>query len=211
MAKKDTVLFPESGVLTREGDPAFAVPILRVAGPPEGGEGALTVTTADNKKLEYNSNQISQDATTGRLEFVSDGTRYRVRELREDDGQWLSKLKISLPQEALTGLFKQGDNMAGPTGRETLTAYALDDSVYIVGLVYTNGVARWSRVDGDWNQFASDDDLFDGCFAMEIDLGQAQKFIDLFDTHYVTVTDTEKYEVDPTDATPEPSQSNIEE
>ena len=204
----DVLLFPRYGVITKAGDPAFADAVLRVTGTQPGSSGIVNVALPDKTNVEYNCDQITQDTITGRLEFASDGETYRIRELREDDGEWLSSLKVSLPIFALTGLINQGATMATNTGLETFTAYALDDSVYVVGLIYSNGIGRWSRVDGDWNLLSSTDDIFSTSVAMDLDPKKADEYIDLFDKNYVTITDTEAYEL-PEPVVPEDEAPNV--
>ena len=86
---------------------------------------------------------------------------------------------------------------------ETLDAYATADSPYLVGLVYTNAVGRWSRVDGDWVLLASDDDTFNDMDVFEIDPDRGQEFIDQYDSNFVSVTDAEQYESAESEGSPD--------
>ena len=114
-----------------------------------------------------------------------------IRDLREEDGVWMSRYKISLPIEALEQLTRQ----TGGTVNETLTAYALDDSAYLVGLSYTNDMGQWARINGDWVLLSPEDDTFSDTIVLEINMDMSSEFLDLYDNNFVTVTDAEKYEV----------------
>lgn len=192
---------PGVGVLTSSG----GTPILTTGVVMETSRAAVTATLVDGTEENYPTSEVSVDPQTARMEFVSNDTTYRIRELRETDGSWLSVYKTDLPAEALRAFAKTGEDM---DIQETLDAFALEDSVYVVGLVYTNGMGRWSRVDGDWILLASDDATYEGLEAISIDADRAQSFITLFDKNFVTVTDAEKYEsagsqdIDLAEATP---------
>jgi hypothetical protein len=150
----------------------------------------LTITDTNGEATEFPTSNITVDDRTARIEFVSGDTTYRIRELRETDGSWLSIMRVDLPTEALRA-FSSGGNM---NPDETVDAYALEDSAYIVGLVYSNAVGRWSRVDGDWILLAPGDKTYDGMSVFTIDPDRAQAYISLFDKNHVTITDTEQYE-----------------
>jgi hypothetical protein len=83
---------------------------------------------------------------------------------------------------------------------ERLTAYATDSSVYVIGLVYENALGRWVRIDGDWSLMAEDDKSFFDAIVIDIDPDRGDEYIEMFDKNYVTVTDTENYEI-PTEET----------
>ena len=155
---------------------------------------------------------VTTDEKTGTIKFESSGTQYTIRELREEDGMWLSDLRIPLSVEILDTLIDQlrSNNpmnyMSGDSGpeQESLEARAANDSTYIVGLLYNNESGTWSRIDGDWVLLSPEDEAYEDTAVIEIDPDKAQDFIKLYDQNYVTVTDAEDYEfVDETQATEE--------
>jgi hypothetical protein len=152
---------------------------------------SLDVTTKHGDVVTYAPADITVEDRTARIEFVSGDTIYRIREPREADGSWLSVMKTDLPVEALRAFANQGENM---NPEETLDAFALPDSAYIVGLVYSNATGQWSRVDGDWILLSPGDTTFEGMEVITIDPERAQAYIGLYDKHFVTVTNTEQYE-----------------
>lgn len=189
MSSKLYPVFPGLGVVTEKGNPDSARLILAAGAAVD--QSSLEIVNDTGKTEKHETDSITVDPSTARLEFESDGKTFRVREPRENDGAWLSKYKISLPLDAIRAFAIRGVSM---NPEETLDAYATDDSPYIVGLVYTNGVGRWTRVDGDWVLLASDDDTFDDMNVFEIDPERADEFLTLYDDNYVSVTDAEQYE-----------------
>ncbi len=182
-------VYPFMGVLTQDEVPNTARLILAATASP--GKDQIQILNDTGKTEEHDSTDITVDPETARMSFVSDGNKYRIREPRESDGSWLSKYKTSLPVEAIRAFTLRGDSM---NPDETLDAFATDDSPYLVGLVYTNGVGRWSRIDEDWVLLAPTDDTFAEMNVFEIDPERAQEFIDLYDSSYVSITDAEQYE-----------------
>lgn len=160
----------------------------------------LTVVLADNTERVFTPTSVSEERKTGRIIFSVDNVNYRIRELSEDDGYWMSKYKTFLPVAALRSIIKAKskeqnvDNTINENMAESLTAYATDESVYIVGLVYAGETGRWSRIGGDWMMMAEGSNPFMDLISIEIDQNRADEFIKLYDENYVTVTDAETYE-----------------
>lgn len=146
---------------------------------------------------------VSVDDKNGTIRFnTSDGSSYLVRDLRESDGQWLSRFRTSIPVDAIKGridLLEESAKMAAVANfvnvpEETLIAYAPEDSAYVVGLVYSNGLGSWIRIGGDWVLLGATDTTFQNMYALNIDSEKADEYISLFDSNYITVSDTEGYE-----------------
>lgn len=215
MADKNLQVFPlfdQAGVLTRDDDPAFHQAVSGVYSTPDN----LVVGMPGVSPVNFPSTNITVNGTTGRLGFISSDTPYRVRELREDDGEWLSRYKTLLPLEALEALVgpmetgedvDNEDNSGAPS--ESLDAYSLDDSVYIVGLVYTNTAGRWTRIDGDWVLMSPTDDTFDDMVVTTIEPSKADQFIQLYDNNFVTVQDAEQYEDSSSDDAPSEGETDL--
>lgn len=204
MANKKTIpvypAFPGHGVLTRDDDTQFAEVVSRADTTPDG----VIVQLPGKAPVNYATDEVTADQKTGRLAFTSTGTPFRIRELREDDGEWLSRYKTLLPLPALDALVEPGttgDNVATPditltVADESLDAFASDDSVYVVGIVYTNSAGRYTRVDGDWVLLAGDDDTFedDDLSVITLDPAKANQFLAMYDQNYVTVADAQRFE-----------------
>jgi hypothetical protein len=186
------VIYPQPGVITKKSDPTFGQAISYahltdndiLVGVLRGGETAM-----------YPIQDFTRGESPDRLEFDSGDEHYLIRELREEDGVWVSRYKTALPIEALEDLIS-GDTMTDlPLGStEKITAYALDDSSFVVGLTYANADGTYTRADGEWVQSPDDDTTFDGMISMEIDPDKADDYVDLYDRNFVSVVDTETYE-----------------
>lgn len=190
------IIFPGMGALTVSDGSKVATPIQSAF--TEGDK--LTVVLADNTERVFTPTSVSEERKTGRIIFSVDNVNYRIRELSEDDGYWMSKYKTFLPVTALRSIIKAKskeqnvENTINAEMAETMTAYATDDSVYIVGLVYANENGRWSRIGGDWMMMAEGSNPFMDLISIEIDQNRADEFIKIYDENYVTVTDAETYE-----------------
>lgn len=83
-----------------------------------------------------------------------------------------------------------------PTESETLAAYSLDDSAYVLGVLYSDDMGRWMRVDGDWVLLSRTDNTYNDMIVTPIAPDKAADFLDLYDNNYVSVQDLDQYEVD---------------
>jgi len=204
MVKANTYpLFTGLGVLTSEGaQPVVTLKVTLV------GKTSVTVSAVTGPDESFKAHDITVDQKTARLEFKSADTTYRVRLFREPDGLWLSSFKTDLPVEALRSLAKEGDKINHP---ESLVAYALGDSAYIVGLVYANDSGRYVRTDGDWVGLSPTDETHQDMEAIFIDPEKAQAFIEQYDKNFVTVSDAEQYESAEPDTEDSESDNNSDE
>lgn len=156
----------------------------------------LHMLGGEQRFLPVEDKALTRNENTGTIEFRSMNVDYTIRELREEDGYWISSLQMPLPvsvMEDMLGSLNKGilmDDMQD----EKLLAYAFDDSLYVVGLVYSNGMGRWVRSEGDWVLMGADDDTFKDAVVMEIDPDKADEYVDLYDANYVPVSDTEDFE-----------------
>lgn len=188
----DQPLFSQPGVLTAsEGTP----PAVGIRWAILSGDNGKTVKVklTNGKTEQFDASRLTQQPRTDRIVFVSNGVTYKIRELREEDGLWLSRLRTPVPVDALETIILQGDdNMQ----QESITAYALDDSPYVVGVVYEGPTGSFVRTDGEWAQLSSQDTTFSGAnvFAFEINPDKVDEFIELYDQNWVSITDAEKYE-----------------
>lgn len=192
--------FPGNGVLTRTDQPGYAQAVTNADSTSDG----IILGLPGYSPVTFPTTDLTQDQSTGRLNFTSANTPYGIRELREDDGQWLSKYKTLLPLPALGALVGpgfSGDQVADPdddldTPDESLDAFAMDDSAYIVGVLYTNNAGQYARQDGDWVLLSPDDDTFSDpdLSVIQIDPTKADQFLSMYDQNYISVADAEQYE-----------------
>lgn len=185
----DRLIFPTAGVVVSPDSEDSLLAIRWAMATPEGN---LKVKTRNGKIRVISADSLTQVGSNDRIVFESDGNRNFIREIRESDGMWLSKYKVSLPVEVVEHMVSQGENAV----KETLLAYSLDDSPYVIGVVYRTSTGDWLRQNQDWVLLSNNDDTFskENIFAAEIDPDRAAEFIELYDRNYVTVSDAEQYE-----------------
>ena len=182
-----TLIYARFGALTSKGQPPVAI--------------SAVYASEDLKKLVFEGNTDSDKVwavnklnifpLSGTIYFRSKGAEYVVRELRDNDGLWLSKYGVSLPEEALGELIQIGGHVGSG---EQFTAVATEESPYVVGLLYHNSGGTYSRQDGFWVQLAENDTTFDSMIPIGIDPEKANAFLKLYDKNYVSVSDAEAYE-----------------
>lgn len=198
------MIFPRPGVLLDpQGQPRVSA--VRWATLVDGDK-ALKVKNQDGSIEEFPISHLSQSPRTDTIKFESDGNSYTIRPIRESDGIWLSTLRTPIPVQTLNKLITEGNKAVA----ESLTAYSLDDSPYVVGLVYETPEGRFSRVEGDWEPLAASDETFLGSnvFGLDIDPSKADDFIKLFDKNHVSVADLSKYESADSEPEEAPEQSD---
>jgi len=181
------VIYARYGVLTTKGQTPVAI--------------SGVYATDDKKKLVFEGNTDSEKVwsvnklnifpLSGTIYFRSRGTEYVVREVRDNDGLWLSKYGVSLPEDALGALIQIGGQMGSG---EQFTAVSTDDSPYVVGLLYKNGSGTYARQDGLWVKLAENDTTYDSMVPIGIEPSKANAFLKLYDKNYVSVSDAENYE-----------------
>lgn len=151
----------------------------------------VSVKDSEGKSHKFIVTELTHNQATDTIEFVSDQTKYRIRPLREEDGIWLSKYATPLPVTVLENSVRKKEELV-----ESLIAYTLDDSAYVVALaLYADGI-MYSRVDGEWLPVPSTSTYMSGdnMLGIEISPEKADDFIDLFDKNWVSVADLNEYE-----------------
>lgn len=181
------VVYGNYGVLTSQGQPPRAISEARVSGSPK----VLTFDGNLDTSERWPVTKLNIFQRSGTMYFRSNGVEYTVRELRDNDGLWLSKYGVLLPEEALTALIQIGGYV---DSNEQFMAVATEDSPYIVATLYSNGSGTYSRQDGQWIKLAENDTTFDSMIPMAVDSSKAHEFLDLYDNNFVSVSDAQKYE-----------------
>ena len=203
MTANERMVFTRPGVLIDKGGTP-EVSALRWASVTDDQRG-LKVKWKDGAIEEFPLTSLSQNPYTDTIIFESNGKRYAIRPIRETDGLWLSSLRTSAPVETLENIVK-GNKVAD----ESLTAFMLDDSPYVIGLVYSAPEGQFSRAEGDWVPMAASNESFvaDNIYGVEIDPLKADDFVKLFDKNYVSVSDLSQYESANSESVETPEQSD---
>lgn len=192
-------VWPNKGVLSRRGeDPdvmAFEYIYYKEA---NGGQlfvirdiGLVEILTVPLPDLAKNDSNNS-------ISFDSQGSNYIIRNLREEDGLWMSKYKTALPIEALEALIDiakentlKANNSNFRPNQELMVAGGFPDSAIVYTLLYSNGHGDWWRVGHDWIEGAENDELPEIGIPIAPDL--ADRFVERFDSERLTIEDSEHY------------------
>jgi hypothetical protein len=199
---KNTVVFGKYGVLVKFGEEGFAR-YINEAYLDSSNLDYLTVTGDFPQAQAYpvDAEDLSIDKNTGTIKFKAFDADYMIRELREEDGYWLSKYKTPLPVQALEQIIRREgvvnymaymDNPVIPEEEKTY-ALAYPDSDFIIALVYDNEIGRYSRIDNDWVLVSPVETAYNDTVAVEIDPDKAEAFVELYDEKQVTIEDAEKH------------------
>lgn len=151
----------------------------------------VTVVHQNGEAEVLDTEGITNVVSTDTIEFESGGIKHIIRHLREPDGVWLSDYKTDVPVDALESIIIGGDS----TVDENMTAYVMDDSPYVIGLVYSVDGRRYVRL-GEWVLLSPDDNSFgaDNILSVDINPEMAKAFVKLYDKNYVSVADLSEYE-----------------
>lgn len=200
----NTVVFGKYGVLIKSGEDEFAKYVTK-AYLDESNFDYLTVEGDFPQAQAYpvDAEDLSIDKNTGIIKFEAFGANYMIRELREEDGYWLSQYKTPLPVEALEQIIRREgvvnymaymDNPVIPE-EEKIYALAYPDSDFIIAIVYDNQIGRYSRIDSDWVLVNPVDPTYNDTIAIEIDSDKADELIELYDEKELTIEEAEKFKV----------------
>lgn len=150
--------------------------------------------------------ELTKDKDTGIITFSSsDGDFYYIRRLRQEDGYWLSDLKMPLPVAALLqkiNFLRQADEMKlfpsendSEFQKESLFAFTFPGRKFIVGLFYRDPINNWLRVDGAWLKMGDMDEFMylSDAQMVEINPDRAEEFVDLFDDVYLDINMIDEY------------------
>jgi hypothetical protein len=200
-----TVVFGKYGVLVKSGEDSFARYVTKAYLDGDNLD-KLTVEGDFPQGQVYpvDAEELSIDKNTGIIKFEAFGANYTIRELREEDGYWLSQYKTALPVEALEQIIRREgvvnymaylNNPVMPQ-EEKLYALAYPDSDYVIAIVYDNELGRYSRIDADWALVSPLETAYDDTVVVEIDSEVADALIEKFDEENLTLDDLEEYKVD---------------
>jgi frataxin-like iron-binding protein CyaY len=145
------------------------------------------------------TSDIEGDPQTGLITFTHEGNQYRVRDLREEDGYWLSAFKIALTEKILEGIlvgtlplkiglsFGRTEEQLHPA-ESLYIAYDPTDN-YVIALVYTLGAREWVRTDGDWKLRGPVDETVRKLRKIFINPDHAKDLVSRMDADPIQVTD----------------------
>jgi hypothetical protein len=167
------------------------------------GDGIVTIDywMGNDPSFEVVSD-ITTDKNTGIIKFSTLSSDYTVRELREEDGIWLSFYRIPLPVSVLKQNLKrimEKNPMAEDADipAESLYACVFAGDDVVIGVLYDNGQGNYARVGGDWVLMNDTDPAFDDIIAVPINPEMSDQFLEVYDTKVLTLARLKPFEITP--------------
>lgn len=150
----------------------------------------------DSTSYPVDIEDVSVDPITEEITFsIYDGD-YQIRNLKPEDGKWISRLKIDLPTKALEYMTSTKEEDQVVSNEENLLVYSKEANTGpIFAVQYINGFGSFVRVNGRWMMLAPDDESFDDMFTREIDPEKASEFLAEYDKGDMTVNQADSYAV----------------
>jgi hypothetical protein len=196
------ILWPSKGVLSRLGEDSGTTAFEYAYFDSEN-FGYLTFASSNAIPLifEVEEQDLKKKESNNTISFQSSEYNYLIRNLREEDGIWMSNYRIPLPVEVLEKIIDQASESMYMAYRndynpkeELLVALALPDSDFIYGLMYSSESGDWIRVNSDWLLMSPVDNTFEDSVALPISPDRAEEYIEKYDSEKLTISDTEPYE-----------------
>lgn len=135
----------------------------------------------------------------GDITFSSYGKIYTVRAFQDTDGRWASRLRTTVPAEALEEMYMADVKLAftpnAPAPEDNLYAAVDTKSQEVKYLVYSSEAGMYTRSNRGWFKLPADDESIDGLEVHEV----TPKFIKIYDMaegndETLTTEDTAQYE-----------------
>jgi hypothetical protein len=196
------ILWPSKGVLSRLGEDSGTTAFEYAYFDSEN-FGYLTFASSNAIPLifEVEEQDLKKKESNNTISFQSSEYNYLIRNLREEDGIWMSNYRIPLPVEVLEKIIDQASESMYMAYRndynpkeELLVALALPDSDFIYGLMYSSESGDWIRINSDWLLMSPVDNTFEDSVALPISPDRAEEYIEKYDSEKLTISDTEPYE-----------------
>jgi hypothetical protein len=163
-------------------------------------EDTLAVIYIDGSMESFPLNSGKIDPyKNGFVKFTSNSVNYQIRMFNEQDGRWISKYKISIPESiakqiAIQANKELANNMPYLQDNvEELVAFCPSDGDYIIGLLYVTKYGPFMRESGTWLGVSPHDTTFDGMSAFSSSVEGAEDLVDLFDSGPLPLEEAKKY------------------
>ena len=154
------------------------------------------LTEDDQKAVEYvDGSQESFPPKQGSIEqytygivlfTTEDDEQYVIRQITEEDGSWISTLKMSLPVIALQYLLTKPEGTADmpylADELEKLIALKSPDNDSIVSIMYLNRYGAFVRVNESWVSIAPSDTSLEGTNPYNVNAETAEEFVEMYDS-----------------------------
>jgi hypothetical protein len=191
-------VFPTSGVLMAEGSEKFDVTVIGGYFDSADATKGLYIVKPDSEILYFDIDMAEvKPQGDGRLvRFDYEDSNYLIRPFYEEDGQWISKYKISIPKivlekkvsaDSVPALRKYaGLDFGGDPSPffEMLTAFTTFGDVdrRVVSLDYVTSFGTFSRVGAEWKNSNLSADYYEGFEGNEIAPDKAVALLEKYDS-----------------------------
>lgn len=159
----------------------------------------ITVEYIDGSQESFPPKQGSiEQYTYGVVLFdTEDGEEYVIRQITEEDGMWISSLKIPLPVIALQYLLTKPEETADmpylADELEKMIALKSPDNDSIVSIMYLNRYGAFVRVNESWVSIAPSDTSLEGTNPYNVNAETAEEFVDMYDSNDIQYDEVKDY------------------
>ncbi len=195
--ESDTVgsIFKNVGALVADGAETFNNTILGAYYDRDEKTKGLYVVLPDSeiKYFDIDSAEIFPQNGGNIIRFDLNNVSYMLRNFLDEDGVWISDLKVELPVEALqTRVMYEStpalDKYLGTELGEQLPffesvfAYVADESETVALLIYMSTAGAYSRENAEWKPIDLNEDFLNDLGAIQIDNDKVAEIVSKFDS-----------------------------
>jgi hypothetical protein len=201
--KTDEGFLAGPGVMTVKGEdgqvmlqPVYGVHVEMVDEKPHAG---VSMIDAIRYYPLVRPEDVRVSESRGDITFSSYGKIYTVRAFQDTDGRWASRLRTTVPAEALEEMYMADVKLAftpnAPAPEDNLYAAVDTESQEVKYLIYSSEAGMYTRSNSGWFKLPADDESIDGLEVHEV----TPKFIKIYDMaegndETLTTEDTAQYE-----------------
>lgn len=165
----------------------------------------VILPNSEIKYFEIDSAEIFPQNGGNIIRFDLNNVSYMLRNIIDEDGAWISDLKVELPVEALQSrvMYESTPALDKYLGTElgeqipffeSVFAYVADESKSIALLLYLSTAGAYSRENFEWKPIDLDESFLDNLLAIQIDDDKVAPLVAKFDTNrgILTVSEVEQ-------------------
>lgn len=165
----------------------------------------VILPNSEIKYFEIDSAEIFPQNGGNIIRFDLNNVSYMLRNIMDEDGAWISDLKVELPVEALQSrvMYESTPALDKYLGTElgeqlpffeSVFAYVADESKSIALLLYLSTAGAYSRENFEWKPIDLDESFLDNLLAIQLDDDKVASLVAKFDSNrgILTVSEVEQ-------------------
>lgn len=165
----------------------------------------VILPNSEIKYFEIDSAEIFPQNGGNIIRFDLNNVSYMLRNIMDEDGAWISDLKVELPIEALQSrvMYESTPALDKYLGTElgeqlpffeSVFAYVADESKSIALLLYLSTAGAYSRENFEWKPIDLDESFLDNLLAIQLDDDKVASLVAKFDSNrgILTVSEVEQ-------------------